>query len=511
MIRKWRHGRLPALLTGCALVTSILASAPVEAAEVKPPVLVTETPVPSRTFEGPTTAVHPRDPSRVYVAAADLQTATCHVYRSTDGGASFTELDGPDFANRTDCGLNRGGLAQNMRMKLVVDPEGVVYWALAVADPDALGARDVLLARSSDSGQSWQTTTVAEAPVPAGPDEAIANFVPDVFVDPFGGAPRRVWVSWRRSFSEASERTTEGWAALSDDGGQSFAPEVRGIEANPGFDAPRVVMDDEGAAYWFQRERPPSGEEGEEAQPSALLMARSTDGGKTWEQRDVGQAHPVMEEPLAGVSPDGATLYLAWADGRSGDLDVLFMRSTDQGRTWSEPVRVNDDPLGNRRSQKWPRMSIAPGGRVDVAWYDYRNDGVDVPEDDVEFFLGEVNDVYVASSQDGGRTFSENVRVTDPPIDRALGTYNTQYFVEVPPGVGSSDEAAIVTWSDTRLANPGTAAQDIYAARVALSDGRTVWLPIVISLSVALALAGIGLLVMARRRRSPSSASTAEA
>lgn len=301
----------------------------------------------------------------------------------------------------------------------------------------------------------------------------------------------------------------EGWAALSDDGGQTFAPEVRGIEANPGFDAPRVVMDDQGAVYWFQRERPPSPEEGEDAQPSTLLMAKSSDGGRTWEQDGMGQAQQVMEEPLAAVSPDGGSLYLAWADGRNGDLDVFFMRSGDQGRTWSEPLRVNDDPQGNRRSQKWPRMSIAPGGRIDLAWYDYRNDDVDVPEDDVEFFLGDVNDVYMASSNDEGNNFSENMRVTDRPIDRSIGTYNTQYFVEVPPGVSSSDEAAVVTWSDTRLASQVTSAQDIFGARVELADGETVWLQRVIALSVALALVGIGLLVLARRRRSFSKSSTA--
>lgn len=56
----------------------------------------------------------------------------------------------------------------------------------------------------------------------------------------------------------------------------------------------------------------------------------------------------------------------------------------------------------------------------------------------MEFFLGEVNDVYLASSDDGGRSFSENVRVTSQPIDRSLGTYNAQYFVEVPPELGTA-------------------------------------------------------------------------
>lgn len=69
-------------------------------------------------------AVDPRDPDRAYAASADLPSATCHVYRSTNGGDSFTELDGPDLGKLTDCGLNRGGLAQNMRMWLAVDADG---------------------------------------------------------------------------------------------------------------------------------------------------------------------------------------------------------------------------------------------------------------------------------------------------------------------------------------------------------------------------------------------------
>lgn len=502
-MRRLRQASVGLLLATWMSLLSGVASSPVSATEVDPPVRITTTPVPSRTFEAPATAVDPRDPQRVYVATADLQAATCQVFRSSDGGRSFSALEGPDFGRMTDCGLNRGGLAQNMRMKLVVDPEGAVYWAVAVADPAAMGARGVVLARSDDGGESWRTTTVTAPPVPATPDEAVTNFVPDLFVDQLGEG-RHVWVSWRRSFSEASERSTEGWAARSVDGGRTFEPEVRALEANPGFDAPRIVMDEQDTVYWFQRERPPSAAEGEQAKPSSLLMARSGDGGRTWEKSELGQAQMVMEEPVAGLSPDGRTLYVAWADGRNGDLDVFFMRSTDGGRTWSDPARVNDDELKNRRSQKWPRMSVAPNGRIDIVWYDYRNDGMDVPPDDVEFFLGEVNDVYLTASEDGGRTFTGNVRVTSEAVDRSLGTYNSQYSVEVPPGLGSRDRSAFVAWSDTRLGDKGTAAQDIFGAQVDFSAKDAPWLRPVLVLSVALALVGIGLLVLAARRRNSS-------
>ena len=455
----------------------------------------------ARTFEGPAVAVDPKNDDNVFVAASDLTSNACHVFRSSDGGKAFTELEGPDFGASTDCGLNKGGIPQNQRMTLAFDPEGVLYWAVAVADPAAKGARSVVLARSVDQGKTWTTTTVAAGVVPPTPEEAAANFVPDVFVSPFGAAPRTVWVSWRRSYTEASEKTTEGWAAKSTDGGTTFGAELRAMDKNPGFDAPRIIQDAKGTVYWFQRERPASGAEGDPPKPSPLVMAVSIDGGSTWSEREVGQADVVMEEPLARISPAGDTLYLAWADGRNGDLDVFFMRSTNGGESWSAPLRVNDDPLKNKKSQKWPRMSVAGNGRIDIAWYDYRNDAKDTPKDDVEFFLGDTNDVYVASSDDGGASFGDNVRMTGSSIDRKLGTYNAQYFVEVPPGLGSGQDGAYVAWSDTRLGNADNGAQDIFGAVEAPGDDGSSARVVVLVIEIVLIVAGVALLVTAAMRR----------
>ena len=480
----------------------VLAAAGPALGDVDNETRVSGVPSVARTFEGPAAAVDPADSDHVFVASADLLSNTCHIFRSTNAGKDFTELEGPNFGASTDCGLNKGGIPQNQRMKLVFDQEGVLYWALAVADPAQLGARSVVLARTSDQGTTWETTTVAPAKVPPTPDEAVANFVPDLFVSPFGDAPRTVWVSWRRSYTESSEKATEAWAAKSTDGGKTFGSEFQAIAKNPGFDAPRIVQDAAGTVYWFQRERPASGEEGDPPKPSPLLMARSEDGGSTWTESEVGQADVVMEEPLAAISPAGDALYLAWADGRNGDLDVFFMRSEDGGESWSEPLRVNDDPLKNKRSQKWPRMSVAPNGRIDIAWYDYRHDAADTPQDDVEFFLGDTNDVYLSSSSDGGRTFSENVRMTASSVDRKLGTYNVQYFVEVPPGLGSGDDGAYVAWSDTRLGDADNSAQDIFGAVGESGDEGSSASWVVLAAEIALLVVGIALLAIAARRRS---------
>lgn len=495
MTRKARPVALTLLVALSSLLVLSKATADTE------PVQISRTPAPSRTFEAPAVALDPTDPDLVYVAASDIQAGTCHLYASGDGGRRFRELDGPDFGSFSYCGLSKGNaLPKNIRMKLAVDREGVLYWVVAAAHPAAQGGLSVILARSEDRGGSFQTTVVARAPIPATPEEAVANFVPDLFVSPFGGRPRTVWVSWRRSFSSNSNRPTESWAARSDDGGRTFGTEVRAMARDPGFDAPRVLMDERGRVYWFQRERPPRAAEGEQSRPSPLLMATSDDGGRTWQEQNLGQAQTVMEEPLAGVSPDGGTLYLAWADTRNGDLDVLFMRSTDRGRTWSSPVRVNDDGMGNRRSQKWPKLTVAPGGRVEVAWYDYRNDDKPTPEDDLEFFLGDRNDVYAASSDDGGRTFSDNRRVTDRSVDRRIGTYNAGYSVEVPPGVGVADDRGFYAWSDTRLGGADSSAQDVFGKAATIDDGVS-WGLLLIAAEVALIALGVVLLVAAALRR----------
>ena len=93
---------------------------------------------------------------------------------------------------------------------------------------------------------------------------------------------------------------------------------------------------------------------------------------------------------LASVNPSG-----------SDPLDVHFIRSTDGGKHWSSPVRVNDDPAGNGAWQWFGTMSVSPDGRIDVVWNDTRNTG-----------KTNMSELFYAYSYDGGQTWSENVQVT---------------------------------------------------------------------------------------------------
>ncbi|HEV2071581.1 MAG TPA: hypothetical protein VGR26_17465, partial [Acidimicrobiales bacterium] len=77
-------------------------------------------------------------------------------------------------------------------------------------------------------------------------------------------------------------------------------------------------------------------------------------------------------------------------------------------------------------------------------------------------------------------------------------------------GLGSGNDAAFLAWSDTRLADQETGAQDIFGARVTLSGAGVSWAPVLIALFVTLGVVGVALFVLAARRRR-SAESPAEA
>lgn len=74
--------------------------------------------------------------------------------------------------------------------------------------------------------------------------------------------------------------------------------------------------------------------------------------------------------------PFTGRVYLVYTDEipvGSANTDVFLRYSDNQGATWSDPVRVNDDTGLN--SQLLPRVALDnTSGKVAVSWYDSRND-----------------------------------------------------------------------------------------------------------------------------------------
>jgi hypothetical protein len=125
--------------------------------------------------------------------------------------------------------------------------------------------------------------------------------------------------------------------------------------------------------------------------------AISANIGLAWDRS--GGAH---NGRLYLVYTDGADIFF---DPNLGDTNIFVRFSDNNGQTWSQPVRVNDNI--NNHSTFFPKISVdQTTGNLAVAWYDGRNS----PEN---FAV----DVFTSVSLDGGLSFLPNVKVTTGPSD----------------------------------------------------------------------------------------------
>jgi hypothetical protein len=151
---------------------------------------------------------------------------------------------------------------------------------------------------------------------------------------------------------------------------------------------------------------------------------------------------------LASVVPNGRST-----------TDVMFVRSTDGGLTFSAPKRVNDDPVNPSKWHWFGTFSVAPNGRLDAVWHDTRNAANNTD-----------SQLFYSWSTDAGVTWAPNVAVSDSfnpfegyPNQDKIGDYIT---------IVSDNTGADVAYSATFNFNPsrGQHEEDVYYVRVAPSS-----------------------------------------
>jgi hypothetical protein len=178
---------------------------------------------------------------------------------------------------------------------------------------------------------------------------------------------------------------------------------------------------------------------------NGIFVRRSLDGGKTWEANHI----PVAEQPSASGIPFedkpyivadntqskyAGNLYIGWTRWRLADSQMLLSRSTDDGKTWSEPIEIDAHP-GLPRDDNGAAEgfdgAVAPDGTLYAIW----------SQDD---------DIMLTSSRDGGKTFSHARRILHTaPIMFAIDTLDrANGFPQI--AIDPKSKRLYVTWSDYR-------------------------------------------------------------
>jgi hypothetical protein len=134
----------------------------------------------------------------------------------------------------------------------------------------------------------------------------------------------------------------------------------------------------------------------------------------------IGQINLAVDRSGASTHNNVYMLASLKASGSTNGSDVMFVRSTDSGQTFSAPRRINDDSFAH----KWHWLgafSVAPDGRLDAIWLDTRNASNSTD-----------SQLFYSYSRDGGNTWSANVAVSQPfnpligyPNQNKIGDYMT--------------------------------------------------------------------------------------
>ncbi|HMM11074.1 MAG TPA: GEVED domain-containing protein [Bacteroidales bacterium] len=307
------------------------------------------------------------------------------------------------------------------------------------------------IAYSTNNGVSWTARTVA--PNPGQLADKNHFWIDNSTSSLFGGNLYIAWSDFGGAYNNqivVSRSTNHG------DTWSTRVPISNAVNAGSHNQGVNLQTGPDGEVYavWSIYNSWPSDE-------GALGFARSFDGGVTWQpatriinnirgirNTETKKNHRVNSFPVmaADISngPGRGNLYVVWANigvpgvNQNNGIDVYMIRSTDRGTTWSQPIRVNQNPQGQGKEHYFPWITCDPeNGALSVIFYGDRN----VNQNQVE--------VFCANSFDGGDTWEDfkvsDVAFTPAPIPGLAGGYMGDYL-----GISARGGKVYPIWTDNR-------------------------------------------------------------
>lgn len=307
---------------------------------------------------------------------------------------------------------------------------------------------------STDQGITWSSVLVA--PAPSGYGNMLDKnhmWIDNSPISPYSGRLYDAWTNFGGNNNNQIEICHSSDEGLTWSSRTNISSAVNAGSHNQGVNI-QTGPNGEAYAIWAIYDTWPSDEK-------ALGFAKSLDGGATWTTgtriinnirgiRTTGthknmrvNTFPTMAVDIS-QSPNSGTIYVTWSNiGTPGintgnDMDIYMIKSSDQGATWSTPIKVNQDAPGAGKQHFFPWVTCDPiNGNLSVIYYDDRN----VSSNQCE--------VYTSNSSDGGANWWDlkvsDVSFTPSPIGGLADSYFGDYL-----GNHARDGWVYPVWTDNR-------------------------------------------------------------
>ncbi|MFF2479861.1 sialidase family protein [Paenibacillus sp. NPDC058071] len=394
----------------------------------------------------PSITLNTLNQSTIIVTTNDLRSGNnmTTIYRSINGGASYTQLLQPPPAGFAASGDAVG--AYGYRNLFLV--------AATALNVNPVRDSSIIVYRSTDNGATFSTPII----VNQGFETAVYNDKPALEIDTANGSPflGQAYIAFTRYFNNFTSSETLFTRSL-DQGLTWSAPILLTNQVqNVSNFGSTIAIGPRGEIYVGWMQYGPG--------TPQFLLRRSDDGGVTFGPivniSNVSLVPTPLPVPTFGfrvltiaylavdISPfnGGGVVYAAWQDNRTGSAHIFMSRSTNSGVSWSTPIQVDDSPAGTQNFL--PNLTVSrDNGSVQIMYYTNR-------------VTSNLIDVFLAVSNNAGSTFLPNTRITsvsfNPNADPSLGTPT--------PSIGDYNDLVInaagntiTVWMDTR-----TGSQNIF-------------------------------------------------